>query len=314
MKDFIVSGAESKLFMRFEKAKRSAQGMGIWDHRAFILYDTGWCSVFNLQTRSPKALDVFKLGSFNEGTPTKDYLNHANDCVFSKIHYQDNPIPLLYVTIGTGTGMDEDGYFYRCAVENITCTVDENGEHYEAQTLQTISYRPEGIENTPFIQPCWGCPGWMIDPEAPFLYMFSAKYRTKKGCVPEGEHNTYIITKFNLPSLDAGSWVHLTPADIVDQFTVESDVPFTQGGTIVGGKLYYTFGLPHREYHDIIMVLDLKEKKQILQVEQLDAALNQEEIECAAPYQGMILVNTNGHPEGDGTGGIYVVKVGENLL
>ena len=119
MKDLIVSGAESKVFMRFEKAKRSAQGMGIWGDRLFMLYDTGWCSVHDLQTRSPKALDVFKLGSFNDGTPTKDYLNHSNDCVFSKIHYQGNPIPLLYVTIGTGTGMDEDGYFYRCAVENI---------------------------------------------------------------------------------------------------------------------------------------------------------------------------------------------------
>ncbi len=308
MEKLHLSGADSKVYMRFEKVSRSAQGMGIWGDRLFVLYDTGICGVYDLQSRSPRALDVFKLGSYNAGTPSKDYLNHANDCVFSKIHYENNPIPLLYVTIGTGIGTDGDGYFYRCAVENITCTVDENGEHYTAQTLQTISYRPEGIEHTPFLQPCWGCPGWMIDPDEPYLYMFSAKYRTKRGCVPEGERNTYIITKFPLPSLEAGTWVHLSPKDILDQFCVESDVPFTQGGTIVNGKLYYTFGLPIREYADIILVFDLKEKRLIAQVEELDDALNQEEIECAAPYEGMLLVNTNGHPEGDRTGGIYVIK------
>ena len=92
-----LSGADSKLYMRFEKAwHRAAQGMGIWGDRAFILYDTGACAVYDLVTRNEKPLDVIKLGSYNDGVPTRDYLNHANDCMFSKTHYEGNPIPLLY--------------------------------------------------------------------------------------------------------------------------------------------------------------------------------------------------------------------------
>ncbi len=46
-----LSGADSKLYMRFEKAwHRAAQGMGIWGDRAFILYDTGACAVYDLVT------------------------------------------------------------------------------------------------------------------------------------------------------------------------------------------------------------------------------------------------------------------------
>lgn len=304
-----LSGKDSRLYMRYEKAwDRAAQGMGIWQDRVFILYDTGACAVYDLANKNGKPLDVIKLGSYNDGVPTRDYLNHANDCMFSKTHYEGNPIPLLYVTTGTGIGMDEDGYFYRCAVENITCTVDEAGEHYATELLQTISYLPEGIEQTPFQQPCWGCPAWLMDPDEGCLYMFSAKYRTKRGCVPEGEHNSYIITKFPLPEVTNGSWVKLTPKDILDQFTVESDVPFTQGGTIVNGKLYYTYGCPKHEYPDTVMVFDLKKKCLCAQVNEMDEALNFEEIECCAPYQGNLLVNTNGGF------GIYVVREDQFLL
>lgn len=300
-----LSGKDSRLLMRFEKAwHRAAQGMGIWEDRMFMLYDTGACAVYDIGKLDPKPLDVIKLGSYNEGTPTKDYHNHANDCMFSKTHYQGNPIPLLYVTIGTGIGADADGYFYRCAVENLTRTVDETGEHYHAETVQTISYIPDGIEDTPWMQPCWGCPAWLVDPDAGYLYMFSAKYRTKRGCVPEGEKNTYIITKFALPDVNQGGWVHLTPKDILDQFSAESDVPFTQGGTIYKGKLYYTFGCPVHDYPDTVLVFDLEKKCLAAVVDEMDEALNREEIECIAPYDGKMLVNTNGGF------GIYVVQEG----
>lgn len=301
-----LSGADSKLYMRFEKAwHRAAQGMGIWGDRAFILYDTGACAVYDLVTRNEKPLDVIKLGSYREPEYQGDpYHNHANDCMFSRTHFEGNPIPLLYVTIGTGIDRDEDGYYYRCSVENITCVTDAQGEHYAAEQIQTISYIPDGIEDTKWVQPCWGCPAWLMDPDTDSLYIFSAKYRTKKGCVPEGEKNTYIITRFNLPKVERGSFIRLTPADILDQFTVDSDVPFTQGGTIYNGKLYYTFGAPGsvHNYHDIVMVFDLEKKCLVAQVNDMDEALNQEEIECAAPYNGKLLVNTNGGF------GIYTVK------
>ena len=298
-----LNGADTKLYMRFDKAwHRAAQGMGIFEDRAYVLYDTGACAIYDLVTRDPKPLDVFKLGSYREPEYQGDpYHNHANDCMFSKTHFEGNPIPLLYVTIGTGIGTDEDGYFYRCSVENLVQGAD--GKH-TAEQLQTISYVPDGIEQTPWVQPCWGCPAWLMDPDTDSLYIFSAKYRTKVGCVPEGEKNTYIITRFDLPKVERGSFVRLTPKDIVDQFTVDSDVRFTQGGTIFQSKLYYTFGAPQsvHNYHDIVMVFDLVKKCLVAQVNNMDEAMNQEEIECAAPYKGKLLVNTNGGF------GIYTVK------
>lgn len=288
-----LDGSNSTLYMKFHKEMRSAQGMDIWNDRAFILYDSGMCSVYDLAQKNPQGLDLFELGSYNPGVPSKDYRNHANHCIFAGTHWKENPIPLLYVTIGSGIGADEDGFFYRCGVENITCQIDEEGqEHYHSELLQVISYQPEGIEEVPYEAPCWGCPAFFVDTDAGFLYMFSARYRTKRGCVPEGKQNAYIITKFLLPSLDAGKMVHLQPKDILDQFVVESDVLFTQGGAFYDGKIYYTFGCPKIDYPLHLLVFDLEKREMIAHVGNMDEAFAGEEIECCARYQGRLLCNT----------------------
>lgn len=72
---------------------------------------------------------------------------------------------MLYVTTGTGIGCDADGFFYRCAAENIVCKEAGETFRYEAETLQFISYRPDGIEKTPWEAPCWGCPAFFVDTE-----------------------------------------------------------------------------------------------------------------------------------------------------
>ncbi|MBE5772432.1 MAG: hypothetical protein E7337_00680 [Clostridiales bacterium] len=286
-------GSLSSLYMRFDKKLRSAQGMDIYGDRAYILYDTGVCAVYDLLSRNPEAIDLFKLGSYNDGVPSKDYLNHANSCMFGTIHLDGNPLPLLYVTAGTGIGADEDGFFYRCAVENIVRRVDEDGtEHHTAETVQVITYKPDGIENVPYEAPCWGCPAFFVDTEKGYLYIFSAKYRTKRGCVPEGEKNAYIITKFALPQLSAGPMVRLTPGDILDQFSVESDVLFTQGGMLVEDRIYYTFGCPKIGYPLEMMIFDLKKKALTMHVNNMDEAFYGEEIECCGVYDGKILCNT----------------------
>lgn len=288
-----LDGGNSTLYMRFHKEMRSAQGMDIWNDRAFILYDSGMCAVYDLEHKEPQALDLFKLGSYNPGTPSKDYRNHANHCMFSGKHLGENPIPLLYVTIGTGIGADEDGFYYRCGVEHVTCSVDSDGkECYASELIQVISYQPEGIEDVPYESPCWGCPAFFVDSESGFLYIFSARYRTKRGCVPEGETNAYIITKFALPELDAGKMVHIKPGDILDQFVIESDVLFTQGGALYDDRIYYTFGCPKIDYPLCLMVFDLKKKELIAQVEHMDEAFFGEEIECCARYHGRLLCNT----------------------
>lgn len=299
MEERIDGGDGGRLLMRIWRGSHSVQGMGIWENRAFVLHDTGICGVHDLDGREEEPLYVFPLGSRNEGTPSRDYLNHANSCMFSRTHYEDNPIPLLYVTIGTGTGYDEDGYFYRCAVENICRRTDSEGkESYTAKTLQTIAYHPDGIEKTKFLSPCWGCPAFLMDPDEESLYIFSAKYRTKRGCVPEGEKNTYMITKFPLPDVSRGGLVRLTPEDILDQFAVDSDVMFTQGGTIEGGRLYYTFGCPQSGYPLHILVFDLREKRLRAHVTDLDETLGQEELECCAFRGGTLYVNTNAKDHG----------------
>lgn len=283
----LLDGSGCKRYMGFEKIMRSAQGMAIWEDRVFILYDMGMCAVYDLKTRSPEPLARFPLGSYNEGIPTKDYKNHANSCMFSRVHLDGNPIPLLYVATGTGTGYDEDGYFYRCAVENILKNPDGT---YRAETVQTISYHPEGTLPEGVEPPCWGCPCFMLDNDTGELYMFSARYRTKAGCVPEEERNAYIITKFPLPDPEKGGLVRLGPGDILDQFVVPSDVLFTQGGCIIDSKLYYTFGYPKGGYSLHLMVFGLKEKRLLAQMDGL--AFGGEEIECCALYQGKLLCNT----------------------
>lgn len=298
-----LDGSNSKLYMRFRKQMSSAQGMGIHGDRAFILYDTGICSVYDLLTQNPEPIDTFALGSYNNGTPTRDYLNHANSCMFVKRHYHNNPIPLLYVNIGAGTGMDEDGYFYRCAVENILVAKDSNDkEHYTSETLQVITYKPDDMTNLKWKQPCWGCPAFLVDPDEDFLYIFSAQYRTKRECLPKDMKNTFIVTKFRLPDLSEGKMVRLTPVDILDQFTIPSSIMFTQGGTIEEGKLFFTFGCPKIGYPVNIMVIDLHEKKLLHEIGNMDEAFYGEEIECCAFYKGRLLCNTC-------DGGIFDLRV-----
>ena len=294
MSHVFLDGSDSRLYMEFDKILPSAQGMGIWEDRAYVLYDTGVCGVYDLKTRKRDPLAQFPLGSYNAGSPTRDYLNHANSCMFSDIHYLGNPIPLLYVVIGTGTGEDEDGFYYRCAVENIICQVDSQGrEQYSAETVQIISYCPGGEGEKGYEKPGWGCPAFLIDNQTSALYMLSSRYRSKYECVPEGEKNTYIVTRFSLPKIDDGEWVRLTANDIRDQFAVESEVLFTQGGTIWDGKLYYTFGLPRRSYPVTVLVFDLKRKTLCAQIGNLNQAFREEEIECCAFYEGKLLCNTS---------------------
>lgn len=289
-----LDGNKSTLYMRFDKILPSAQGMGIWEDRAYILYDTGVCAVYDLQSRKPTALARFPLGSYNSGTPTGDYLNHANSCMFGTLHFENNPIPLLYVNTGTGIGYDAEGYYCRCAVENIELVRDAQGaEGYSARTLQTISFLPgTGAEGSQFESPCWGCPSWLVDSQRKLLYIVSARYRTTRGHVPEGEKNRYLITTFPLPALSDGEKIILTHSDIIDQFAVASDLQFTQGGTLMDDKIYYTFGCPRLGYPLQLAVFDLKKKSLQAIVENMDAAFENEEIECCAPYRGRLLCNT----------------------
>ena len=271
----------------------ASQGFSVFEDCAFLLHHTGICCVYDMKEPNGTRLASFPLGSYNVGEPSKDYTNHANSCMFGNLHHQNNPIPLLYVTVGWGVGKDADGFFYRCAVENITHRTEGGEDFYRSTTLQTISYSPDGIEETAFESPAWGCPAFFVDTDREELYIFSARYRTKRGMLPEGEtENTYIITTFDLPSLAQGNHVTLTPKDIRDQFTVRSDLLFTQGGAYRNRKIYYTFGCPPK-YTNEIAVFDLEKKTLTARVSHLDEELCMEEIESCEWYNDRLYCNTS---------------------
>ena len=294
------SGSSAKLFMRYEKSFPSAQGMAIHEDLAFILYHTGYCAVCDLETRSGSPLAVFPLGSANEGVPSPAYINHANQCMFSTLHYQGNPLPLLYVTTGNMGGGDENGFYYRCAVENILLKKDGTGRctGAESRLVQTISYSNENLEKTGWLSPCWGCPAWFVDSEKGRIYLFSAKYRTTRDYLQFREDNRYIITEFIMPQPEEGTFVRLTAADIIDQFTAPFDILFTQGGTLAGGKIYYTFGFGDTQYPNGLRVYDLAERRLCAEMDLSGSVLGREEIECCAFYKGSLLCNTNAENAG----------------
>lgn len=298
-----IDGKSSKLYMPFSKTLSSAQGMAIYDNEAFILYHTGVCSVYDLLSRSDIPKASFRLASYNGGFPSQQYINHANQAMFSSNYYRNNNIPLLYVTTGNDGGEDENGFYYRCAVENIIKRKNEAGDiTFTSELLQTIHYKNTGIEDTTWETPCWGAPAFFVDSENNFLYIFSARYRTTKAFSEYYSKNAYIITKFSLPGIDGEKNVILTASEILDQFTVPFDIPFTQGGTLYQDKIYYTFGFGNNDYPIGIRIYDLKHKCIAARIDLSHSVLANEEIECCSFYKGNLLYNTN-------SGNIYMMDL-----
>ncbi len=294
-----------KEYFRLEKQLSSAQGMAIYDEYLFQLYHTGYCAVHNIKEKNLVPNAFFPLGSANEGCPNCNYTNHANQCMFSTIRCKGNDLPLMYVTTGNGTGYDDEGFFYRCCVENILLDRDYSRKVISghSELLQTISYKNEGIEETSYESPCWGCPAWLVDSENGYLYMFSCRNRTTIEFADMMDSNAYIISKFLLPDPLSKTRVTLNAFDIVDQFTCPFDTLFTQGGIYANGKIYYTFGMGNDKrgcYPDRLKVFDLEKRMCVNTIDLSDSLLGKEEIECCGFYNGDIFVNTNA-----GTVGIY---------
>lgn len=300
-----------RLLMRYEKALPSAQGMAVYDNMAFILYHTGVCAIYDLVTGVPTPLAVFPLGSANDGVGGKEYINHSNQCMFGSAHFRGNSIPLMYVTTGNAGGGDADGYYYRCAVEDIRLVRDEDGRVSSASStlVQTYCYRDEGLENTGWRKPCWGCPAWFADTENMLMHIFSARYRTTEEFLSHCDENCYRVTTFPMASPEQRGTVRLSAADILDQFDLPFDILFTQGGTLRDGKIYYTFGMGNERYPVGLRIYDLKRRACVQRLDLSDTIMGAEEIECCAFHNGELLCNTNADP-----GGIYALGAAGTLL
>ena len=280
-----------KLFMEFENPteaftgkRETVQGFAVHGDIGFVLFHTGVCAAYDLISRDPKPLGVFKLGSYNFGDPDKRYTNHANDAMFG-ITLAGEKFPLLYVTAGNSGESDEKGYIGYCAVEQIR---QENGV-FTSRTLQRIYYKNDGIEKTPYQVPGWGWPASLVDVKGGWYYMLSARYRTKKSLARPD--NAYIITKFSLPSPGDGD-VTLYPKDIVEQYELPFRVFFAQGGTVKDGKLWYMFGCGKEEHPNAIQTVDLQKKEWILQEDLSKTPFGNDEVECCAFWGERLLINT----------------------
>ena len=280
-----------KLFMEFENPteefagkQQSVQGFATYGNFGGVLFHTGICAIYDLVSRNKKPIGVFPLGSYNDGTPDKRYINHANDAMFGE-KLDGEEFPLLYVTAGNSGDSDENGYIGYCAVEQIR---RKNGGFYST-TVQKIYYRNDGIEKTKYQPPGWGWPASLVDTEGGWYYMFSARYRTRKEF--SRPDNVYIVTKFRLPSPQEGD-VTLYPLDIVEQFELPFDVYITQGGTLRNEKIWYMFGFGTNDCPNALRVIDLKAKKYELCEDLSKTPFANEEVECCAFYGDKLLINT----------------------
>lgn len=303
---------QTELFMEFENptervygVRRSVQGFSVWGDWAFVLFHSGICAVYDLVTRDPAPIEVFKLASYHDGEPDKRYANHANDLMFGGTL---DGAPLMYITAGNSGEADERGWIAYCAVEALDITRDDAGKpHFSTRLVQSIYYKDEQIVNFPYQTPGWGWPASLCDTERGEYVMLSARYRTTKDFVDKYNQNNYIITRFPLPEIKPGNEVvTLTRADIIGQFEAPYDILATQGGTIHDGKLYYTYGFGKVGYPIGMRVFDLRAEKLTARVDFSFTPFGNIEIECCAMYGGRLLVNTQS-PKGTTTGYIYAM-------
>ncbi len=303
---------QTELFMEFENptervygVRRSVQGFSVWGDWGFVLFHSGICAVYDLITRAPAPIEVFKLASYHDGEPDKRYANHANDLMFGGTL---DGAPLMYITAGNSGEADERGWLAYCAVEALDITRDETGKpHFSTRLVQSIYYRDAPPADSPYQTPGWGWPASLVDTERGEYVMLSARYRTTKDFVDKYNDNNYIITRFPLPEIKPGNEVvTLTRADIIGQFEAPYDILCTQGGTIADGKLYYTYGFGKVGYPIGMRVFDLRREALTARVDFSFTPFGNIEIECCAMYGDRLLVNTQS-PKGTTTGYIYAL-------
>lgn len=247
-------------------------------------------------------LESYNEGYDPSGASNSAYTNHANQAMFGPTKFDEaDPFPLVYVVIGNSGNCDSEGYIAKLAIERITYengvwssqlvqTITYNDNEYPAPfNPQTGMFTYADNPNNNYINAMnyekigWGWPAFFVD-SAPTadsegkLYIFSARFRTaaswertnisRYGIDSYYEDNAYIITEFEMPELpdsvgDFGANITLYPNDITDQFSTEFDCYGTQGGTMYGGRIYYSFGFGGTSYDvkDVIRVFDVGEKK-----------------------------------------------------
>ena len=218
--------------------------MAIWENKAFLFNDGGYCRILNLETS--KVERAFYLTSAGNHT-------HVNAACFGKEHVYNNRTPIIYIS--------EYNIPSRCFVENLNDS---------ASTLvQTIQIMDKG--KPVFVQ------SWIPDNDRDFLYAIA------RLPPPKGEKNTSKvgISKYRLPSLDEGNTIVFSPNECIDFFVVDF-ASGTQGGIIKGKYLYLPTGLQESARGNFnaeraLQVIDLEKKKLVKRIDLTFVTTNEPE-------------------------------------
>lgn len=223
---------------------KSAQGMAIWDDKAYLFNDGGHCRVLNMLTGEIEY--EFDVASAGKNT-------HVNAACFGKEYINNSKIPILYIS--------EYNIPSRCFVE---CLNDS-----ASSLVQTIQIKENG--KPVFVQ------SWIPDNAHGCLYAI-ARLPSSNG---EKNSSRVGISKYRLPTLVEGNNIVFTKSDCIDFFVVDF-ASGTQGGVIKGKKMYLPTGLQESAKGQFnaeraIQVIDLKKKKLVKRIDLTFVATNEPE-------------------------------------
>ena len=265
---------------------KAEQGFAVYGNYAFMMYHTGICNVYDLETRDSEPIASFRLGSYNTGTPDKRYANHANQAMFLGTEpAPGSDFPYLMVTTGHSAEKDSEGYIARASIEKIN-------RDFTCETVHTFIFTDKDMADYSYGPIGWGWPAFSMDVEEKVIYLLSAEHRTIHSEFEKYGENTYIITKVAIPESISGNKTILSFKDVVDQYEVEFDIFFTQGGMFHDGLLYHSFGC-YEEYPAGIRVFDPVKRDWIYKIDLGDTVVGRQEIEAISYYNDMLLCNTD---------------------
>lgn len=270
--------------------------MEIYGNRIFSCEDGGHVNVYEFK-EAPDGADP--VAGFELASSRAD--NHVNNVEFGPRRAKGSRFPLLYISNGkVGSEIE-----WLCYVERIKY---RRGV-YSSEIVQTIELDGTDWDSKGYT-PIFGAPSWLVDRERGFLWVFSAVKRTTFKVTPDPAENSYIATKFRIPSLKEGPKVKLGADDILSQVIFQFNAWFTQAGCMNDGKIYYGFGIgdydPHRP--SVISIYDTDSGK-------IDATWNMNaqipcEIEDLVLRDGRLYVNCNNNPKRtEKDPPIYVIKL-----
>ena len=207
-----------------EYKNQGAQGMAIYGTTAYILYNTGYCRMYNLRKKEPLA--AFKLASANNN-------NHSNCASFGMEKIEGKP--LIYVS--------ECKKPFRCFVEYV--------KDSSSVLIQIIQLKRKGVDSVAH--------DWVVDRKTKSLYTVARRSYKSNDTTYTCAHR---INRYRLPSIEEGDKIYLTDRDMIDSYDVLFP-NVLQGATIKGKYMYLPTGLnkgheKRKDHQRALFVVNLK--------------------------------------------------------